>query len=420
MYQRNIEPRILEALADTPAVFLNGARQTGKSTVATALCGPSGPLEAYLTFDDAAVLAAACADPAGFLAGLPDRVALDEVQRAPGLFPVLKAAIDRDRRPGRFLLTGSADVMLLPGIAEYLAGRMEVLTLWPLSQGEIREVREDFVSALFRVAPFLPRATPGSAGATRKEIVAAIVRGGYPEAISRSTERRRSAWFGSYVTTVLQRDVRDLADVSGLTALPHLLRLLAARSGTLFNQAEISRASALPYTTLRRYLSLLETTFLVGVTPPWNPNLGKRLVKSPRVVMHDTGLASSLLGLDEPRLLHEPLLLGPLLETFVAGEIRRQLGWSDTRAELRHFRTQEGTEVDLVVETPDGRIAGIEIKAAGSVGANDFRGLRYLERAVGSRFAQGVVLYLGESAVAFGERLAAVPVSALWKPAAAE
>lgn len=419
MLRRNLRERVLEALTDTPAIFLNGARQTGKSTLVESLRGEAG-LDAYLTLDDAGVLAAATADPEGFLAGLPARVALDEVQRAPGLFPALKASIDRDRRPGRFLLTGSADVLLLPGMAGFLVGRVEVLTLWPLSQGELRGVRDDFVAAMF--APELPSvgsaAGEGVAGAgaddPRSEVMAALMRGGYPEAVARGAGRRRAAWFDSYVTTVLQRDVRDLAEITGLTDLPRLLRLLAARSGTLLNQAEISRAAALPYTTLRRYTALLEASFLLGHVPPYTANLGKRLVKAPKVIVHDSGLAASLLGLDEERLRQDPLLVGRLLETFVVGELRRQLGWSEVRADLYHFRTQSGMEVDIVLETPDGRVAGIEVKAAGSVGAADFRGLRALAEAVGPRFSRGVVLYLGATAVPFGERLFALPVGALW------
>lgn len=399
-----------EALQDTPVVLLNGARQVGKSTLVRS--GVFGGNEArYLTLDDAGVLAAAEGDPAGFVSGLGRRIILDEVQRAPGLFPAIKAEVDRDRQPGRFLMTGSANLLSLPRLSESLAGRMEILTLWPLSQGEIEDTEEGFIDALFEGEFPLPEEAAEDTSALHERILA----GGYPEALGRGTERRRQAWFDSYITTILQRDVRDLANIEGLTELPRLLSLLATRTASLLNYAELSRSASMPQSTLKRYFSLLETTFLVQLLPAWSGNLGKRLVKAPKVLFGDAGLASSLQGLNTERLSANPQLGGPLLENFVAMELYKQSSWSRTQPRLFHFRTQTGQEVDIVLEDAAGRIVGIEVKSAATVGARDFRGLQTLAEATGDNFRCGVVLYTGRTAVPFAKNLYALPVSSLWK-----
>lgn len=410
MLERHIASSILEALADTRVLLLHGVRQTGKSTLVEWIATHEHPAR-YLTLDDAGVLAAARHDPGGFLKGLEGPVVLDEVQRAPELFPAIKRVVDHDRRPGRFLLTGSANVLSLPRLSESLAGRMEVLTLWPLSQGEIEGLREGFVDGVF--AETLPRVPEN--GADRSDLIRRLLAGGYPEVLSRPSEDRRGAWFSAYVTTILQRDIRDLANIEGLTALPRLLALLAARVMAVMNVAEISRSSAMPLSTLQRYLALLETTFLVQRLPAWSRNLGKRLVKAPKLLLADTGLAAHLLGADMKRLTETPHLLGPLLENFVAMELRKQIAWSQTKPQMFHFRTQTGQEVDLVLEDKAGRIVGIEVKASATVSAQDFKGLRHLSEAVGKRFRRGVVLYAGSTAIPFGANLHALPVNALWQ-----
>jgi len=406
---RSLSPILQEALADRPVVLVNGARQVGKSTLVQSLA-ENVPAR-YLTLDDTTVLAAATSDPAGFVAGLGGPVILDEVQRAPDLFLALKAAVDRDRRPGRFLLTGSADVFSLPRISESLAGRMEVLTLWPLSQGEIERRQEDFVDALFAKELPLPplRTIP------RNEILDRLVLGGFPEVLGKRSEERRRAWFNSYSTTILQRDVRDLTNIEDLSALPRLLALLAARATTLLNYAELSRSSGIPTSTLKRYFGILEATYLVQTLPAWSSNLSKRLVRSPKALLTDTGLLASLVGLNAERLEEEPHLLGPLLENFVAMEIRKQTTWSRIRPALFHYRTQTGQEIDLLLEDAAGRVAGIEIKAGATVQERDVRPLRDLSEALGKRFVRGVVLYLGESVVPFSDRIQAVPLPLLWQ-----
>lgn len=410
MFMRNIAPSVREALADTPVVLINGARQTGKSTLAQWLISGGYPAR-YITLDDATMLAAAQDDPAGFLAGMDGPVVLDEIQRAPGLFLSIKADVDRHRSPGRFLLTGSANVMLLPRLSESLAGRMEILTLWPLSRGEMEGVTEGFVDSLFGDAPPLSSVTR----VRREDIIDHVVVGGYPEVLARSTPERRRAWFSAYVTTILQRDVRDLAQVEGVTEMPRLLSLLAARTSSLLNFAELGRTAGIPQTTLKRYMSLLEATFLVQALPAWSGNLGKRLVKSPRLMLCDTGLTAHLLGLNAERLAADPQPLGPLLQSFVAMELRKQITWSRIQPGLFHFRTQTGVEVDLVLEDPAGRVVGIEVKAGATVRPDDLNGLRALSQALGDRFRRGVVLYMGSESVPFGPRLHALPLSALWE-----
>ena len=413
MINRYISESLLDALADTPVVFLNGARQTGKSTLVQDIAAHGHPAR-YLTFDDGAVLAAAHTDPAGFLASFEEAeesIVLDEVQRVPDIFLALKAAIDRDRRPGRVLLTGSANILLLPHLAETLVGRMEVLTLWPFSQGELAEVRESFIDTVFAKSslPTLPVTTE-----MWSALVERILRGGYPEALSRKTETRRGAWFGSYVTTLLQRDVRDLSNIESLTTFPRLLTLLATRTGALLNTSELSRGLGMPLSTLKRYLALLETMFLVQSLPAWSGNLGKRLVKAPKIVLNDTGLAAHLLGTNTAALKASRDIAGPLLENFVVMELRKQATWSQLQPQLFHFRTQTGQEVDIVLEDREGRLVGIEVKASKTVSSRDFKGLRVLAEAVGTRFQRGIVLYTGTESLPFGPNLYALPIQTLW------
>ncbi len=417
MILRHAAARLRQALADRPVVLLHGARQTGKTTLVRALAGADYPAR-YVTFDAFTALSAARGDPAGFLAGIEGPVVLDEVQRVPDLFVAIKAAVDRERDPGRFLLTGSANVLLVPRLSESLAGRIEIVPLWPFSQGEIEGAVEGFVDAMFDEAqPALGAAARGVALSER------ILRGGFPEAVAIGSADRRGAWFDAYLMTILGRDVRDLANIEGLIELPRLLALVAARPMALLNYAELVRSAGLSQSTLKRYFALLEAVFLVRTLRPWHANIGKRMVKTPKVLLCDSGLAAHLMGIDGARLAQDRTLLGGLLESFVAMEITKQIGWSTSAPELYHFRTHEGDEVDLVLERRSGALVGIEVKSAATVTGTDFKGLRALAQAAGRRFHRGVVLYTGAEVVPFGARLHAVPIEALWRwrarPAAA-
>jgi predicted AAA+ superfamily ATPase len=411
MLHRHLTDRLLDALADTPAVLVNGARQTGKSTLvqSTELGDTS---RQYLTFDDPGILAAARRDPNGFIAGLNAPVTLDEVQHVPEIFPVIKATIDRKRAPGRFLLTGSANVMLLPKLSESLAGRMEVMTLWPFSQGEMHGVRENFVDTVFSQKPV------GWAGkiatVKREELLETVVAGGYPLAVARQNATRRDAWFQSYVMTMLQRDIRDLSNIADVTAVPRLLAVVAARVGGLLNFADLARTMALPQTTLKRYFALLESTFLVQLLRPWARNLGKRVIQTPKVYLNDTGLLAHVLGVTVDRLKAEGNLAGAILEDFVFMELRKQTTWSATQPELFYWRTASGQEVDVVLEDRAGRLAGIEVKAAATLGTNDVRGLQALANTSGKQWVRGVVLYGGTEVIPFSANLHGVPITRLW------
>ncbi|MGH8718829.1 MAG: ATP-binding protein [Burkholderiales bacterium] len=407
LYPRFAAERISEALADTPAVLIHGPRQSGKTTLAQQLGQAAG--YSYLTFDDTTAQAAARDDPVGFVERLPPRTVLDEVQRAPELFAALKFAIDRDRRPGRFLLTGSANVLLLPQLADSLAGRLEVLRLYPLAQCEIEGVPPRFLDEFFAGTLKIRHA-----GRLGSNLIERIVGGGYPEALRRTRADRRREWYRHYMDTLVQRDVRDLARISQLDLMPRLLAMAATQTARLLNMSSLAAPFQVSRPTIRDYAQLLERIFLINTLPPWYSNRIKRLIKTPKLHLSDTGLASSLLGTSASQLMDDRALLGQLLETFVFNELQRQASWHERLHSFFHYRDKDDYEVDIVIERDGRQLAAVEVKAAATVTERDFRGLKRLQQAAGKRFATGAVLYDGEHLFSFGERLFAVPVSALW------
>jgi uncharacterized protein len=409
MHHRNVQDSLEAALRDTPVVLLQGARQVGKTTLVRGMSEATGSRR-YATLDDGVVLSAAQRDPEGYVAALKGPVTIDEVQRAPELFRAIKASVDRDRKPGRFLLTGSANVMLLPRLSESLAGRIELIPLWPLSQGEIAGVREDFIDRVFD-----PQPPDWKAPKKRnRSITERIVRGGFPEAVGRADERRRDAWYAAYADTTLRREVRELSGVEGLAELPRLLATLAARAGGLLNVADVARSLAMPQSTVRRYIALLEATFLVVLLPAWSTNRSSRLAKAAKVLIADSGLACYLVGASERRLEDDGSTRGAMLENFITMEVLKQREWSRTRPSLYHFRSAAGAEVDLVLEDRAGRIVGIEIKSARTIGAEAFRGLRALRELAGKKFVRGILLHDGLESVHFDPTLMTAPHSAVW------
>jgi len=408
LYPRYAETRLVEALADTPVVLIHGPRQCGKTTLTRMAGDPRG--FTYFNFDDDVALAAAHADPVGFVADLPERTILDEVQRVPGIFPALKTAVDRRRTPGRFLLTGSANVLLVPKLAESLAGRMEILRLHPLAQCELAGRAPRFLDALFR-GGFKTR-TYERLGTRLAERVSG---GGYPAALTRATPRRRAAWYRDYIETLVQRDVRDLARIRSLDALPRLLTLAAGQTARLLNVSDLAGPFQASRPTIREYVTLLERVFLLEELPPWHTNRLGRLVKTPKLHLGDTGLACVLLGLDAAALAKDRAMFGQMLETFVFQELRRQASWHEDEIRFHHFRDKDGLEVDIVLERGARELAGIEVKASASVTSADFRGLRKLRDAAQDRFAAGALLYDGEACAGFGDGLYAVPIRALWE-----
>ena len=415
MNRRTIFTQLTEALADTPVVFLRGARQTGKTTLVKQLAEEAAGEEnsrQYISLDSATALAGALDDPTGFLQGLKKPVIIDEAQRASALMLAIKEDVDRERQAGRYLLTGSANILTLPGIADSLAGRMEVLTLYPLSQGVIAGTREDFIRALFQKN--FPSQAAESTSSSKEVLLEAIVLGGYPEVLSRATSRRRAAWFDSYITTLVERDIRDIANIQDISGLIRLLRLLGARSGTLHNQAELSRSVGMPGSTLGRYIPLLEALFLIWFLPAWSSNLSKRLVKSPKLHVCDSGLACHLCGADAERLAGDSTLAGRLLESFVAGELLKQSSWTEHPVSLYHYRSQSGEEVDVVLEDRAGHVVAVEVKLAASVALHDIKGLVSLRNALGDHFVRGVIVYTGQEVIPMGDRIFAIPISMIF------
>lgn len=385
-----------------------GARQVGKSTLVEEIARRDHPA-GTLTLDDRVTRVAAQRDPTGFVADLTTPIVIDEIQRVPDVLLAIKQRVDTDRRPGQFLLTGSANILTAPTIADALTGRAEYYRLWPFTQGELRGVRERFIEMLFEGEH--PRLTGAPVG--RKPLISTLLAGGYPEARARSA-RRRLLFFESYIETILRRDLHSIAHVHDRANVQRLLEALAAVSGSLLNYGGLSRDLGIPATTLRSHTDLLETLFLIRRIAPWHSNQLSRIVKAPKAYVSDTGLLAHLLGVDERGLERDHAAMGRLFETFVVMELLRQAGWQDEPVRLYHYRDKDGREVDLILERRDGAVIGVEAKAAASVGPSDFRGLTRMRDALGERFRAGVMLYTGANTVPFGDRLAAVPVEGLW------
>ncbi|MEM7397305.1 MAG: ATP-binding protein [Pseudomonadota bacterium] len=406
MFQRFLERQAEEALSDTPVVLIVGPRRVGKTTLVKKMQEEGRD---YITLDDQTVLEAAQSDPAGFIRGL-DRAIIDEIQRAPDLLLAIKKTVDEDYRPGRFLLTGSANVLTLPKIADSLAGRMETLQMLPLARAEIEGCQPSFLERLYeREIQAQPDAIVGD------DLVDVVLFGGFPEAIARPSERRRQDWARSYLTSILTRDLRDIADVEKLTELPKFVRLLAEHSGQLVNFSQLGAGINVSHKTGQRYVGLLEQVFLIATLHPWFTNALKRIVKTPKLHFIDSGLLASVRGLTAERIGADRGTFGALLETFVFSEVLKLMAASDLKMTPYHFRDRDAREVDLVLERDDGKIAAIEVKASATVKSGDFRGLRALAEACGDRFAYGAVLYDGQDVVPFGDGLVAAPISALWR-----
>lgn len=409
VYHRFAEDAVLEALQDTPVVLIHGSRQCGKTTLAQSVGEKLG--YHYISFDDDNQLQAAKADPVGFIHSLPEKTILDEVQRTPGLFTSIKASVDKNRKPGRFILTGSANVLLLPQLADSLAGRMEIIHLRPLAQCEIADQKPAFLKQLFS-ADFGSVSNQNIHARLGESLAEIICQGGYPAAIARSTAKRRSAWYRDYITTIIQRDVQDISSIKNLEILPKLLALAASQTARLFNAADLASPFSISRPTIREYLALLEQIFLIEQLEPWHSNRLSRLIKTPKMHLADTGLACALLGVNSKTLWQDKSLLGQLLETFIYQELRKYADWHNESLNFYHFRNKDKVEVDIIVEQ-DRKLAGIEIKATATVTQSDFKGLNKLKDACGAQFAAGVLFYDGENILPFGAKLFAVPISVL-------
>jgi predicted AAA+ superfamily ATPase len=408
---RNIEAEIRDVLASSRVGAILGPRQAGKSTLAIEL-QESGLLLDYYTLDREPIRSAALEDPDGFMAGIRKPAVIDEIQRAPDLMLAIKLVVDRDNSRGQFLITGSANLLTFRAVADALPGRVIYVNLWPFSQGEIEGRREGLIDQLLAGRP--PQLSNEPTG--RPAHAERVVRGGFPNAY-RLTDRQRSRYFESYVGDVLERDLPIDVDIRAGAEKPgQLLRLLAARSGNLANFSKIATQLELDGKTAKAHVALLEELFLIYRLRPWSRNLGSRHVRTPKLLLTDTGLMSSLIGVDAARYsaVDQGELAGMLLETFVTMELVKQQTWADARVQLFFYRDQEQREVDVVIETPTGDVAGVEVKAAAAVGRADTRGLRFLRDKLGDRFKAGVVLYTGARTLPMGERIWAVPLRGLW------
>jgi predicted AAA+ superfamily ATPase len=405
--ERNVAGTVLYAMDYARVVALLGPRQAGKSTLARKLAEEQ--LSAgYLSLDDEPVRSLAAGDPAGFIAGLGRCTVIDEIQRAPELLLAIKSRVDRNTVPGQFLITGSANLRRIPTVSDALPGRVDYLTLWPLTQGELAGRREQFLTQLF--AGEAPVVDDGPVG--RHEYAETMLAGGFPEARERP-ETARSMFFSSYVDSIVERDVGDASRVQDPSSVGRLLRLLAARSGGLARYDALARELGIDGKTVKSHLDVLERLFLIRIRQPWHVNLGSRQVKTPKLYVSDTGLLGALVGANVSRVREDDGFAGALFETFVATELERQASWLDQPLTFWHYREGD-REVDVIAERPSGEIVGLEVKASATVRAKDFAGLRHLRERVGERMVAGAILYAGAHTLPFGERTWAIPLQALW------
>lgn len=405
---RHAASAVAEALADTRVVLVNGARQVGKSTLVRAVAGERAA--EWRDLDLPQDRGSAVADPVGFVS-FDGLTVIDEIQRAPDLLLAIKATVDADPRPGRFLLTGSSRLLGLRDLPDTLPGRMETIELWPFSQGEIDGGPDSFVDETFRLGPAIRH----DSDTTRAEYADRIVRGGLPEAVARPDPRRRGRFFDSYVQNLIDREVKQLVEIERAPQLATLTRLLAARSGLLVAPGGLESELQISRPTIARYLQLLEEVFLIKRIPGWSRNLGARVTNAAKLMFVDSGIAARLLAMDAHTLRRPGAPFGPLLEGFVLSELARQITWSQELVDLYHYRDHNKVEVDAILENRHRQVVGIEVKAASTVRSEDFKGLRLLADRLGDEFLVGIVLYTGNTTLPFGPKLRAMPVSALWQ-----
>ncbi len=412
--ERRLGEVVRRRLDVEPVVVLEGPRAVGKSTLLRALASSRG--REIIDLDDLATRDATRADPALFVRGEAP-VLIDEFQHAPELLDAIKAELNRDTTPGRFVLTGSTRYATLPATAQALTGRAHRVDVLPLSQGEIAEVREDFAKVLMSdpsslIDPSLPTIA-------REEYISRVVTGGFPPALRRARHADRARWFDDYVDLVIERDVMELTRVRQRRQLPLLLHQLASQTAQALNIAKAAAKIGMEKSTAENYTKLLEAVFLVHQLPAWGTTLGSRVGAVPKIHVVDSGLAARLLRLTERKLgaASAPALteFGHLLETFVVGEVSKQLDWLDAPVQRGHWRTHDGDEVDLVLEREDGKVAALEVKAASRVPTRELRGLLNLRRKLASQFLGGVVLYTGERAYTHNSGLHVVPIARVWR-----
>ena len=412
MFKRNIKKTLESALFRSRVILLNGARQVGKTTLMLEFVKNGYN---YITFDDEISYLAAKNNPVEFISKIEKPVIIDEVQRIPEIFLPIKRTVDLNQNPGKFLLTGSANPLLIPKLGDSLAGRMEIIDIFPLSQGEINGIQEDFIDEIFGNFKIKQKLNY-----SKKELYTKILTGGYPS-VQNVTEETFNSWMRNYLNLILQKDIKDLAQIEKITEMPNLLKILASRASGLLNVAEISRDAKMITKTTHRYLALLETIFLINIQLPWSSNLTTRFIKTPKIYFLDSGLLSYILchpeldsGSSPLKALIDNTLMGKIVENFVVNEIRKQATWNKKEIKIYHSRTTAGQEVDLILEDRAGNIVAIEVKNSEKIISDDFKGLKFLQEKLKTKFLRGIILYTGSDVISFDKELYCVPIPALW------
>lgn len=406
LYLRTIEPHIAEAQQDTPVILLAGPRQAGKTTLVKKIAEQQNLR--YLTLDDELTLLSAHRDPVGMIRSL-DRAVIDEIQREPQLLLAIKKSVDEDRRPGRFLLTGSANLMALPTVADSLAGRMETLSLLPLSQSEIESSSANWVDSAFSNRILQP-----SLLSVGDDLVSRVLRGGYPESLSRKSDKRRVTWARQYIDSIIQRDVRDIANIDKLDQLPRFLSALAQMAGQMCNYTQLGGQVGLDSKTASRYISIFEQMYILRRVDVWARNRLNRVIKTPKLQFIDSGLLATLLDLNLDQIQQDRTRFGNVLETFVYSELLKHTTTADGNYRIMYYRDADKVEVDFVIENGSGKLVCVEVKAAATVKDSDLRGLKKLANLAGNQFLMGVLLYDGKETMPLGNGIWAAPISTLW------
>lgn len=408
MYTRYCEAKIVEALTDTPVVIISGPRQSGKTTLARQVQPPNS---AYITLDDVTQYDAAKHDPVGFIRNIDTQcTVIDEVQRVPELFLAIKQQVDENRIPGQYLLTGSSNALMLPKLSDSLAGRMETINLLPLATCEIQGVPSTFIDKILNgIAP------SSKSTRIRNVLINKILAGGFPEPFARQKQNRRTMWYQQYINSIIQKDLKDLGKLEHINVMPRLVRLLASQVGQLINYTEIANKLGITRQTVSHYVSLLEQLYIFENLAAWHKNEAKRLVKTSKIHIVDTGLLCALKRLNEDKITNDLPVFGHLLESYVVNEIKRIVTWHDEPIELFHYRDKDKIEVDLILETYSGQTIGIEIKASATVTNADFLGLRKFQKLAGKQFSMGIILYDGDHSTQHEDKLYSIPIGCLWE-----
>ena len=408
VYTRYCKSKILDALSDTPVVVISGPRQSGKTTLAKQLQAPNST---FITLDDLTQLDAAKRDPIGFIRNLDSMsTIIDEAQRVPELFLAIKQSVDENRAPGRFLLTGSSNALMLPTLADSLAGRLEVIELLPLTACEMDHRPSTFLDKIVNGVTPTAQSTR-----IRKTLIKKVLAGGFPEPMTRKREERRFAWYQQYLNSIIQKDLKDIGQIEHIAVVPKLIRLLANQVGQLINYSDIANKLDITRQTVTKYITLLEQLYIFNRLSAWHKNDNKRLVKTPKIHIVDSGLLCALRSLTEAKLSENYHVFGNILESYVVNEIKRLATWSPEPIELSYYRDKDKVEVDLVLETVNGNLIGIEIKAAATVTGEDFKGLRKFQTLVGKKFLMGMILYDGDHSTQHGDKLYSIPIGCLWE-----